>query len=871
VETPTLLFTDIEGSTALYEQAGEIFRQALAQHHAIIRHAVAEHGGRSVRDTGDGIIAAFADPQAAVACAIAAQEALHHAAWPEAVGPLRVRMGLHRGPAEFIEDDYRGLTMHHAARVMSAAHGGQILCSPAVAALLPPGSVSLSDLGLYRLRGLPQPMRLSEICWSSGRAFPAPNAPPAFTHRLPRPATRYFGRTAEITELAQMLRPESRPTRGRLVTLLGPGGNGKTRLSLEVATRLLPTYSHAVWFVSLAELHEARLVLEKIREALGLVAASDTSPLEQCARFLAAQPSLLVLDNFEQLLPDGAAPVAELLAAAPTLACLVTSRVRLELGSEQEFTLAPLRLPAAQSSVAELRELAAVQLFLDRAQAVRRGFALTTENAAALAQLCRALEGIPLALELAAARASMLTPQQMLGRLSARLDFLAGARRDTPERHRTLRAAIAWSYELLPGPLQRLFARLSVFRGGWTLEAAEAIAPSEDLPAPRLLDALTQLHGCSLILATESDGVIRYGMYEMLRDYAAERLADSAERAALENRHHAYYFAQCQRMPGEEEAAWHGRVATEIDNIRALLGGRGPQLERLRAAVCLYPYWMHRGTLREGREWLGRLRAEVGPITEATGAAAANAAAILAWKAGDHAAAQEDFAQALAFWRQQGHEVHEAGILNNLAILADDVGDLPRAHEYLRRSEAIYRRTGARPELAAVLINLGENARRRGDAAAACAALEEAMALSRDAHLPSNLADALHNRAELHLHAGEFAAGRRCLAESFTLRAELGSEDHQAAGWLVLGEFALAEQRWHAAARCFLEANRALEKLEARPAPEFSDTLQRRLAEVRACLPAVDWPDPLAADSDFGFGEILRSDGSWVKSPPSEH
>ncbi len=870
METPTLLFTDIEGSTALYERVGEIFRTALAQHDSLIQAAIDRHGGRKVRDTGDGIIAAFPDPSAAVDAAIAAQEALAHATWPEATGPLLVRMGLHRGPAEFSEGDYRGLTMHHAARVMSAAHGRQILCSAAVVALLDESDVSIKDHGLYRLRGLPEPMRLYEIHWSGARPSLPLNAPPAFTQRLPVAGTRYFGRETEIAELMETLRPEAHRTSGRLVTLLGPGGNGKTRLSLEVAARLLPAYSHAVWFVPLAELREPALVLEKICEALGLAAEPDTPPLELCARHLSTQPSLLVIDNFEQLLPGGAEPVGALVSAVPSLACLVTSRARLELGCEREFPLVPLRLPAAQCGAEDLHALPVVQLFLDRSQAVRRGFAVTQENAPSVAQLCRALEGIPLAVELAAARAGVLTPRQMLDRLGSRLDFLAGTRRDVPERHRTLRAAIAWSYELLAPPLQRLFARLSVFRGGWTLEAAEAVAASDDLPVAQMLDALVHLHGCSLILATETDDGMRYGMFEVLHDYATERLAESPSCVAVRAHHHAYFFGLCRNDARRAEVAWQRCLAAETDNLHALLGGSGPVLERLRAAVCLYPFWLHRGRLREGREWLARLRAEVGPISETTGAAAANAAAILAWKAGDHAAAQADFTRALVFWQQQHHEANEAGILNNLAILADDLGDLPCAQDCLRRSEVIYRRTGAEPELVAVLVNLGENAMRRDDEAAAEAALEEAISLARRRSLPSSLADALHNRAELHLRSGGFAAGRRCLAESFSLRSQLGSEDHQAAGWLVLGEFALAEERWQMAARCFLEASKALETLEAQPPPDLTASLDRHLASLRHRLPSADWPTLPATKACSGFGEVLRDDGNWATSAETD-
>ena len=861
VETPTLLFTDIEGSTALYERVGEVYRQALALHDVVIRECLERHRGRRIRHTGDGMIAAFDDPVSAVRCASELRSDLAQAPWPEATGPLRVRMGLHYGEADFADGDYHGLTMHHAARVMSAARGGQILCSASVAERLPSDGWPLHDWGLYRLRGVPRPMRLFEVIVERGKKFAAPNVPPAFTHRLPGALTRYFGREAEIAELCALLHPRPEDGPPRLVTLLGPGGNGKSRLSLEVAARLQPAFSHAVWFIPLADLREPSLVLERIRAELDLPAESGTSALELCARYLREQPALLILDNYEQLLPDGAEPIIKLMSAVPLLCCLVTSRTRLNLSFEVEFRLAPLRLPVPS----EAADFPAVQLFLDRARLVRRDFSLTAENTASVADLCVALEGIPLAIELAAARSAVLSPRQMLERLSARLDFLASRRSDVPERHRTLRSAIGWSFDLLTEEQGEMFVRLSVFRGGWTLEAAEAVCGGESAT----LDLLAELQGCSLVNAAEVDGAMRYTMLEVLRDFASERLEATAATAAW-TQHHTFFFALCKNTEGLNELAWHRRVARETNNLRALLGGTGAVRERLRAAVCLYPFWMHRGTLQEGRGWLRQLRAEHGPVIETTGAAGANAAAILAWKAGDYAAARADFEVALTFWQEQRNEKNVAGLLNNLAILEDDAGDLVAAQQFYERCLAIYRAVEAEAELPAALGNLGQNALRRGDLVTAERVLLESDARARVRGDFTELANATHNLAELALRQGRSIPSRKLLAESFALRGRLESRDNIPDGWLVLSEIALRENLSRRAALCLFAAEAALEAQEERMSPESMAALARHAQSVRAQLPAAEIEALRARAAAIVFTDVLATTGEWQPSDDME-
>jgi predicted ATPase len=507
----------------------------------VLRREFRRHEGYEASEAGDSFVVAFAGASAALACAVAGQRALAAEPWPTAVDPITVRMALHTGDVELEENGYRDLVLHHAARILVAGHGGQILCSEITAGLLrrnwvmkaevaEPG-VKLVDLGIYRLRDVVTPERLFQVSYPgmSSLEFPPLNATPAFTSNLPLQFTRFFGRREEIERLTKMLSSgegqrvgdeRSRPDASlnlhpsRLVTLTGPGGSGKTRLALEVAERCVAARRGAVWFVPLADLSDPRLIIDAIRDALHLTPSPEAAPLEQVVAALSHQPTLLVLDNFEHLVAAGAPLIRTLRERVPTLQCLVTSRQRLEVEGEREFPVLPLPTPEEWNNPEQLSLYESVQLFVDRAQAVQPDFQVTNANAAAVAELCHRLEGIPLALELAAARIRLLTPAQMLAHLEHRLDFQTSSRRDATARHRTLRAAVDWSYELLSSELQQFFAWLSVFRGGWTLQAAAAVC--EESAA---LDYLSQLQACSLIVAEEISGESRFRMLETLREY----------------------------------------------------------------------------------------------------------------------------------------------------------------------------------------------------------------------------------------------------------------------------------------------------------------------------------------------------------------
>lgn len=866
MKTWTFLFTDIEGSTILYDRAQEVFPEASARHFEVLHRVIKAHGGEVFRETGDGLYAAFEQTGQAVSAAAECQRQLRTTGWPEATGELRVRMGLHRGEAVQGKGDFHGLTMHVAARVLDAAHGRQILCSADVASdLAEPQRTALTDLGLYRLRGFTAPTRLFQVAYDGIPAAPFPPArtPAAFTHTLPAVATRFFGRSAELHDLAGLLQPEPPSPRrhGRLVTLLGPGGTGKTRLSLAVAELLLNAYSHAVWFVPLAAVSDGALLADVLRDELRIAHEPGRQPLDEVAEMLGSQPSLLILDNFEQLVPTGVETVRQLLERSPDLVCLVSSRVRLDLRAEQEFSVTPLRLPPELGTIEELMRYGSVQLFIDRAQSARRSFQLTPENAADVAKLCRGLEGIPLAIELAAARAAVLTPRQILQRLEQRLDLLSGGPRDMPERHRSLRAAIAWSYELLPAPLRCVFARLSMFRGGWTLEAAERIAADEGGAA---LDQVSELRACSLVVAHETPRGMRYAMLEVLREYAAERLLIDGGGPEAAARFHAFFFSLAAVEDPPDQAAHFADLAEEYDNIRAMLGSAGPVAERLRAAVRLYPFWMIRGRLREGREWLRRLSEEARNVPDAPLPAAANAAGVLAWKSADYPAADEYFTAALRHWENTGHDRNIAGLLNNLALVANDRGDLETEEGYLQRALEIYRRGEHSPELAAVLNNLGERALRRNDLDDAQRYIAESLEVARRCAAQSEVANALHNLSEILSERGDAPLARRHFAECLDLRAQLRSEDLRVHSFSTLATMALRERRLRTAAMLLSAASHALEHGEEVPSLDIRAEISGHVENLRTLLAPPEFSAAWALGPAVCPEKVLSHDGEWL-------
>lgn len=766
--TVTFLLTDIEGSTALWEKAGDAFRSALSTHHALLRREFRRHGGQEVKEAGDSFLVVFAGAGDALACAVACQRLLDTQPWPTEVGNgLRVRMALHTGDVELEAGEYHGLLLHRAARMLAAAHGGQILCSEASAGLLKGDlgpQVQLKDLGVWRLRDVEEPERLFQAVYPemASAEFPPLHASPARRAHLPLQFTRFFGREAEITRIGERLAsPET-----RLLTLTGPGGTGKTRLCIEAAGRFSETFTGAIWFVPLADLSDPGLIPQTILRALSLPLTGSQEPLEQLVTALTNQPTLLLLDNFEQVVAGGGAEVVQtLLSRVSTLQCLVTSRQTLNLPGEVEFAVAPLPIPNGSDTPERLSVFESVRLFVDRAQGAKPDFRITSSNAPAVAELCDRLEGIPLAIELAAARALVLTPSQMLVQLGNRFEFLVSRKRGIAERQRTLRATVDWSYRLLAPDIQRFFAQLCVFRGGWTAEAAESVC-DEALA----LDLLAQLRECSLVTIQESEGGIRFRMLESLREYAEAQLSEQ-ERGSARARHAAFFLALAEeaepQLTGPEQAAWFHRLETEHDNLRAALtwcessGDSGAQTG-LRLSGALWRFWTVRGHFREGRAWyVTALGAEGANARTRARAKALLGAGVLAGMQGDYPAADALIEECLSIYRELGDRQGIAASLYSL--------------DNFDESLAIYRELGDRRGIAASLNSLGQVAFSHGDYVSARSLFEESLVIRRELGDRRGVAASLSYLGNVAaIHQGDYVSACSLYEQSLTIHVELG-------------------------------------------------------------------------------------------------
>jgi predicted ATPase/class 3 adenylate cyclase len=615
--TVTLVFTDIEGSSDLWARHGPALQRVLEGHRQLVREAAARWNGHEVETAGDSFFLAFGRATDAVRFAVSVQLALAALPGesPELPAAPRVRIGIHTGEP-FVKcsgDDvagYQGPPVNRAARVAAAGHGGQVVVTEVVRALVQgqlPSEIGLVALGSHRLRGVGEE-RLWQVTHPRlAREFPALRTLDAFPHNLPLQVTPFIGRERELAAVERLLQGS------RLVTLTGPGGAGKTRLALQVAEAVIEAYADGVCFVSLAAVSETALVASAVAQALGVRETSARPVLEAVADHLRDRRLLLVLDNFEQVL--AAAPaVAELLASCPRLSAVVTSRAPLRLRGEREYPVPPLELPDPDRlpSVERLSQYAAVQLFVERALAVQPSFAVTNDNAPAVAEICHRLDGLPLAIELAAARVKVLPPQALRARLTRRLDLLTGGARDLPARQRTLRATIAWSYDLLAPAERALFRRLAVFRGGCTLEAAEAVCdPGGDLQVAQVdpLEGVAALVDSSLLRADEHRGEPRFTMLETVREFAHECLLLGGELGRTQRRHAEYCAALAERAAphvlATTQAEWLDRLDVEHDNLRAAitfaLSAGAPEIA-LRIIEALRIYWLLCGHLAEAWE-----------------------------------------------------------------------------------------------------------------------------------------------------------------------------------------------------------------------------------------------------------------------------
>jgi predicted ATPase/class 3 adenylate cyclase len=570
--TVTFLFTDLEGSTRLWEEDRAAMNAALARHDELLTHAVQARGGHVIKGTGDGVHAVFATADAAIAAAVDAQLGLGVEPW-RVTEPLRVRMGLHTGVAEQRGGDYFGPVLNRAARLMAVAHGGQVVVSQATEVLVRdalPEGLSLLDLGDHRLRDLSRPERVFQLGGPGLRSEFAPlRSVDAFPGNLPVQLTSFIGREADEAVVVRALQE------ARVVTLTGVGGVGKTRLAVQVAAEVTPRFGDGAWLCELAPILDGSAVVEVLASVLGVQPRQGQSLEQSLLDGLRGKELLLVLDNCEHVLGPIANLAQMVVSECPEVQVLATSREGIGISGERMIAVPSLGVPTANSDVGELEQADAVRLFVARARDARSGFALTNANAEAVTEICRRLDGIPLALELAAARVGAMTPQEIATRLDQRFRLLTGSSRATVERHQTLRRMIDWSYELLSQEEQRMLERLAVFAGGFSLDAAEATVATEDVEVFEVLDLVTGLVGRSLVVADEHGASTRYRLLETVRQYAEERLEEAGDAAAIRQRHAEHYVALVEEagphLLGRDELDWVGRLEPELDNLRTAL------------------------------------------------------------------------------------------------------------------------------------------------------------------------------------------------------------------------------------------------------------------------------------------------------------
>jgi predicted ATPase/class 3 adenylate cyclase len=784
--TVTFLFTDIEGSTHLVSTLGDSYAALLTAHNRVLRDAIVRYRGTEISTEGDAFFAAFPSALDAVAAAAEAQRALVATPWPEE-SSVSVRMGLHSGEGRLGGDNYVGVDVNRAARIAAVAHGGQVLLSDATRGLVAGGlraGLGIRDLGEHRLRDLPAPERIWQLDIDGlEQVFPALRSLEARPGNLPQPATSLVGREKEVTTVAELLRQR------RLVTLTGPGGTGKTRLAQEVAHRLLGDFDDGAFFVDLQDTRGRTAVASAIASALGVREKADRD-LEQGAKaHLRERALLLVLDNFEQVVAVAAPLVAELLSESPRVRIIVTSRAVLHLSGEQEFSVPPLSVPDPHGlrEAAALSQYEAVALFIDRARAIKSDFEVTDENAQAVAEISSRLDGLPLAIELAAARIKVLDADAILDRLRRRLPVLASGPRDLPARQRTLHGAIGWSYELLDPPEQRLFVRLAVFAGGWTLESAGEVCNPEAELGIETLDGLASLVDNSLIYPSPViDGESRFGMLQVIREFASEKLDQGRDAGLMGKRHARHLLALAETAEPELRRSdlrrWQHRLRREEENLRSALRRAvdGGDVEiGLRTAGAVWDFWHYWAQLREGVAWLESLLAL--PTARAGSRARAKAvtglAGLLYWQ-GDTDRSWALYEDALATYRQLGDEREIAAALLNSAWAAAARRDLAAAQE--RADEALerHRRTGDAANstlvtawLAFQTVILGPG----GDPDGALAAASQALEVSRKLGRAHEAAEWITARALIYLLVGDHARAILEARKALTTWYELGN------------------------------------------------------------------------------------------------
>jgi predicted ATPase/class 3 adenylate cyclase len=786
----TFLFTDIEGSTEKWERHPDRMAEAVAAHDALLVDAVEKNRGRLIKTSGDGIVAVFADPLDGIKAVVAIQLTVADPALTAGI-PLAIRCGLHAGDAHRHGDDYVGSTLNRAARVMGLAHGGQVLLSQAVtdrlAGRLPEG-ITLRDMGDVRLKGFVATERVHQLLHPRLReAFPALRSLEATPNNLPQQLTSFVGREREIEAV------ESLMTRTRLLTLSGIGGLGKTRLALQIAGNVLDCYRDGVWFVDLAPIRDGAVVAGEVASVLGVREEPSRPILQTLCTHLKTRKLLLILDNCEHLVQACADLAAGIVRATPDVHILTTSREALRVPGEHTYAVMPLPIPRRGEDPAALLQSTAVQLFIARAREHRPSFAVDGCDVEAVAELVTRLEGIPLALELAAARLRSLELCEINARLKDRYKLLTGGGRTLLARQQTLRALVDWSYDLLSRPEQVLLQRLSSFAGGCDIDGIEYVCGTEPSAQEDLVDLLTSLVDKSLVLPEDNDKTLRYRMLETIREYARAKLVESGEVDTICARHCKYYLEEARKgragMQGSEQAHWVARLEADHDNLRAAIAyataGGGDPVTAVKIEVALQAFRIYRGYATEGRTNLSVLL--VHPAIMSHDVARGHAlyvGAALAYAQADYREAQRMLETCLALRRGLGDETDIAATLSTLAVARLRLGDAVRARSCEEEALAIFRRLGHRSGEAIALEHLGEICVYIGEHLDAQRLLNQSLAIGREIEYSEIESDCERLLGQLALERGQLDEARALLARSLaTSRAQRNTLGMATASW----------------------------------------------------------------------------------------
>ncbi len=844
----TFLFTDIVGSTRLWEKDPAAMATALDRHERIIAEAAEANSGFRFKTVGDALYVAFSEGHDAIEASLQAQLELLAESWPVET-PIRVRMGLHTGRAEERSGDYVGSTLNHCARLVEVGHGGQIVLSEATREVVgesPVEGTALLDLGAHRLRDLARPEHIYQLTHVGlPLEFPPLNSLDALPHNLPVRRSRFIGRQREIAHVQQL------QDGAALLTLTGAGGVGKTRLALMVAAAAVDEFEDGVWFVDFGPLTDPQLVPQRVAGALGLRDEPGRSLAETLIEYASRRNMLLLLDNCEHLVDACAELAQRMLESAPRLKILATSREPLAVSGEVTWRVPGLSVPnvrdlpegGAGISSAALR-YSGVRLFQDRAVAAAPGFRLDDENALAVVEICRRLDGMPLAIELASARVKVLSAQQILDRLDDQLQLLTDGPRGAVPRQQTLRALIDWSYETLSQREKSVLRRLSTFRGGWTVEAAEYVCSSANVARVEVLDQLTALVSKSLVKVIEREGTARHALQETVQQYAWQQLVEAHEAEAALDRHLDWFLDLAERTEPElavaKQAEWQARLELELDNLRTALRwsmrGDGHEAEdRLSATVgvelgeptrdaaapspdgrrekalrlvgALHRFWERRGYLSEGREW--SLRALSMPGSDAhtlRRAKALTGAGMLAWQQGDYFEAGSLSQEAFLIAEELGDHRRMAEALSNLATVAQHRGDYDAARSFHEQSLASWEVLGDKWGIAHALSSLGSHAYDLGEYREAAEFYEEGLALRNDLGDERGVATSLNALASIAYAEGDRTEARKLYGQSLEMVRNLGDRRNTAYVLNNMGRLALESGRTDDARELFEES-----------------------------------------------------------------